>query len=380
MRHVIERHRYLLDFTLSSISRRKGKSLALLAVYAAVVFALASVLFFTEALRREARVVLRDAPELLVQRTVAGRHDLLPAGWMATVAAIRGVAGVRGRLWGYYFDPVTRANFTVMVPEHFWGGRGEAVLGSGVARVRGLRAGGALVLAAPGLRYLTLAVREVVPAEAESVAADLVLVGEEDFRDLFGIAPGHYTDLAVGVRNSKEVGTVARKVSDALPGARPITRSEILRTWDSVFDWRSGLVVLVLAGAVLAFAIVAWDRASGLSAEERREIGILKAIGWETSDVLLMKVWEGAVVSLAAFALGVLAAYGHVFFGRLALLAPILRGWSTLQPELRLVPFVDSFQLASLFFLTVVPYTVATILPAWRAATIDPDRVMRGTL
>jgi ABC-type lipoprotein release transport system permease subunit len=93
-----------------------------------------------------------------------------------------------------------------------------------------------------------------------------------------------------------------------------------------------------------------------------------------------MKIWEGAAVSIAAFALGVLAAYGHVFLGRLALLAPVLRGWSTLQPDLHLVPFVDALQLSSLFFLSVVPYTVATIVPAWRAATVDPDRVMRGTL
>src|SRR5512133_2141280 len=379
MRLSLERQRYLLDLTLSSIARRKGKNLALLAVYAAVVFALASVLFFTSALRREARAVLRDTPELLVQRTVAGRHDLVPESWIATIEGIRGVGRVRGRLWGYYFDPVTRANFTVAVPREYWGGRGQAVVGGGVARLRELRAGGRLILAAPGGRYVTLTVREVVPEALELVSSDLVLVGEEDFRDLFAFAPGHFTDLEVGVRNPKEVETVARKVSAAHSDARPITRGEILRTWDSVFDWRSGLVVLVLTGAVLAFGIVAWDRASGLSAEEQREIGILKAIGWETSDVLLMKLWEGAVVSLAAFALGTLGAYAHVFLGRMVLLAPILRGWSTLQPELRLVPFVDAYQLASLFLLTVVPYTVATIVPAWRAATVDPDRVMRGT-
>jgi ABC-type lipoprotein release transport system permease subunit len=90
-----------------------------------------------------------------------------------------------------------------------------------------------------------------------------------------------------------------------------------------------------------------------------------------------MKVWEGAVVSLAAFAIGVLGAYAHVFLGHVALLGPVLRGWSTLYPEFRLVPHVDPYQVATLFFLTVVPYTVATVVPCWRAATNDPDSVMR---
>jgi hypothetical protein len=40
----LERQRYLLDFTLSSLARRKGKNLALVLLYAVVVFALASVI------------------------------------------------------------------------------------------------------------------------------------------------------------------------------------------------------------------------------------------------------------------------------------------------------------------------------------------------
>jgi ABC-type lipoprotein release transport system permease subunit len=66
-----------------------------------------------------------------------------------------------------------------------------------------------------------------------------------------------------------------------------------------------------------------------------------------------------------------------VFFGKVALLAPVLRGWSTLYPDFGLVPVVDPYAIATLFFLTVVPYTVATVVPCWRAATIDPDTVMR---
>ena len=134
---------------------------------------------------------------------------------------------------------------------------------------------------------------------------------------------------------------------------------------------------MILSVAVLAFVILAWDKATGLSAEEKKEIGILKALGWETSDVLLMKCWEGVVVSLSSFILGVLLAYVHVFFASSVVFAPALKGWSVLYPDFRLTPFLSAYQVATLFFLTVIPYAVATIVPSWRAATIDPDSVMR---
>ena len=136
-------------------------------------------------------------------------------------------------------------------------------------------------------------------------------------------------------------------------------------------------MIVILMGALLAFIIFAWDKASGLSQEERKEIGILKAIGWETSDVILMKFWEGMAISLSSFLVGALLAYVHVFFASSALFEPALKGWAVLYPRFKPIPFIDASQLAALFFLTVVPYTVATIIPSWRAATVDPDSVMR---
>lgn len=166
---------------------------------------------------------------------------------------------------------------------------------------------------------------------------------------------------------------MARKAAERLPDARPI-----LRTYESMFQWREGIVLALLTGAILAFAILAWEKASGLSAKERREIGILKAIGWESSDVIGMKAWEGALVSLTAFSLGYVLAYVHVihFDGRL--FEPVPKGWSVLYPRFRPVPVVDGFQLATPFFFTVFPRTAATIVPIWRAAVTDPDAVMRG--
>ena len=93
--------------------------------------------------------------------------------------------------------------------------------------------------------------------------------------------------------------------------------------------------------------------------------------------MILMKFWEGVVVSLSSFLIGVVLAYFHVFFSSASLFENTLKGWSILYPEFKLTPFVDPFQIATLFFLIVIPYTVSTIIPSWRAATIDPDAVMR---
>jgi ABC-type lipoprotein release transport system permease subunit len=227
-------------------------------------------------------------------------------------------------------------------------------------------------------RLFELSVDRVLPADSEIVTADLVLLAETDFRAFFGIAPNLYTDISLRVANPKEVRKVAQKIAEELPDARPILREEILRTYESIFSWREGIVLVLMAGAILAFAILAWDKAAGLSAEEKREIGILKAIGWETSDVIEMKFWEGALISLAAFLLGYVGAYLHVFRFSAAFLEPVLKGWSVLYPQFRLTPSMDGLQVATLFFFTVFPYTVATIVPIWRAAITDPDAVMRA--
>jgi len=378
MGKLIERQRNILDFTLSSLFRRKGKNTSLFVVYTLFVFMLASVVFFTHAIKREASIILKDAPEMIIQRSIAGRHDLIPVAYQNRIREIRGITSVRSRLWGYYYDPVVGANYTLIVPEKYEHGPGSIVIGEGISRTRLVYPDDDMEFRAFDGSMMELQIRDVFPAESELVSSDLMLISEDDFRRLFGVAKEYATDLVVRVKNPRELSTIALKVSERLPDTRIILREEILRTYDSIFNWRGGMMVFFLVSALLAFLIFVWDRASGLSQEEKREIGILKAIGWETSDVILMKFWEGLVISLSAFLAGLILAYCHVFFTDSNLFAPALKGWAVLYPAFKLLPFIGPSQVAILFFLTVVPYTIATIIPSWVAATIDPDTVMRA--
>lgn len=371
------RQRALIDFCLSALLRRKLKNVALLMGYTLIVFLLTSVLFFTGALRKEATAVLQGAPDITVQRMVAGRAMPIPLNYQNAIASIRGVRKVTPRRWGYYYHPAAKANYTVMVDTDAGSAPGTVRIGAGVARTWTTAENGSMVFKTADGQTLSLTITKRLASDTELVSADLILVHPDDFQTIFGMDHDMATDLTVTVRNPNEIQTIAEKIVGLLPDTRPVLREEILRTYGALFDWRGGYMIVMLTGTLLAFFIFALDKATGLSAEERGEIATLKAIGWDTGDVLRLKFYEGLVVSLSAFLMGVIGAYLHVFLADGTLFAHAIKGWGILYPQLNLVPAVDLYQLTSVFGLTVFPYALITIIPAWRAATIDPDAVMR---
>ena len=151
------RHLKILEYALSSLVRRRYKNMAILCVYTLTVSILASVLFLTHALKREASELLVSAPDLIVQRTVAGRHDFTPPGYALSREKIPGVGQVRPRYWGYYYDALTESNFTVvgvgdepdsleLLEGRMPASPGECAVGAGGSEIRRAALGGELIL------------------------------------------------------------------------------------------------------------------------------------------------------------------------------------------------------------------------------------------
>lgn len=383
------RHLKILEYALSSLYRRKFKNLAIFAVYAFTVSSLASILFLTQALKTEAAKVLVAAPAMVVQRLSGGRHDLIPTAYVDTIRGLAGVGAVKARVWGYYYDSINKSNYTLLGVEaeqaeleliegRLPRGPEECAVGAGVSEAQVAGVGDDLLLIDAGGMGQDYVITGRFRSESRLWTNDLIVFSAEEIRRFFGVPAGLATDLTVEIHNEREVATLARKIKRLLPDTRPITRHEILHTYETVFNWRSGMVLAVFVSALAAFCILAWDKATGISGEEKREIGILKAIGWETSDVLELKFWEGMAISLSAFAAGLLAAYVHVFILGAPALVPILKGWSVLFPPFALTPYVDLYQIVVLAFLTIFPYVVCTVVPSWKTAITDPESVMRG--
>lgn len=392
-----EKHRNILDFAISSLLRRWPKNFLVLVTFILVIFLFASVILMTHALVMEAKRSLVGVPDVTVQGLIAGRQTSLPLAYMEKIKSIMGIERVVPRVWGYYFDTPTASNYTILgislsempLAERLdltidqgrsidSASKGEVLVGRGILRSRNLKVGDKFSLYRPNATLKTFRVVGSFTSLTDLQSYDLIVMSIEEARDLFMVPEHLATDLCVYVYNDSEEDTIAKKISELFSDTRVVPKSQVAKTYDAVFNWRSGLVLVVFLGSLMAFAILAWDKATGLSADERREIGLLKALGWEISDVIELKFWEGLVISLLAFLLGIILAYVHVFFFGAELLKPALTGWSILYPPYRLSPHVDVEQLFLIFFVSVIPYMACTIIPSWRAAIIDPEVVMRG--
>jgi len=387
-----EKQLNIIDYSLSSIWRRRFKSLGVVVVFAGVIFLLASFQMTTKALTDAANQNLAFAPEITVQKMKAGRQESIPAEYRVKLSAILGIETIVPRVWGYYFHEIEGANYTVLgldpmsmplgdqLGQSIDSGRlpkeHEVVLGQG-AKGSLLRSGNSMFsLFRPDLTLKPLTVTGAFRAETNLLTYDTLFMNIDDARDLFAMPADMATDLCVTVANPNEVATIAKKIATLLPDTRVVTREQINKTYQAVFGWRSGFASICLLTALTSFIIFAWDKASGLTPEEKKEISILKIIGWQTSDILALRFWEGVIVSTGSFLVGYTLAYTHVSFFEAGLFRPILLGWSVLHPALRLVPAVDLGETLLVLCLTVVPYLAATVIPAWRSAIIPADSAL----
>jgi ABC-type lipoprotein release transport system permease subunit len=115
-----------------------------------------------------------------------------------------------------------------------------------------------------------------------------------------------------------------------------------------------------------------------MSAEEYHSIGILKAVGWTSREVLELKLLEGGIVSAGSLLTGLIAAQIHLVVFDGAVFSRVLRGWSVLFPQFEVAPALDAYTLLVCLPLAVVPYLAASLVPAWRAAVTDPDSIIRS--
>lgn len=384
---------YLLEYAVNSLFRQKYKSFFIAAVLTAIIFLLTSVFFITNSIKYELQSTVDSLPEIVVQKINGGRHYDIDVSVADDILEITGVESAVARVWGYYYFENAGVNFSVVgideyeeqykssfafVAKTLDFNKQSMVVGEGVKRVMDSNYYKEYFnFIKPDGTLKKVDIGGVFSGDTELESNDVIVMSKESVREIFNMPQAKATDIVVSVANKDEIATVASKIKLLYPDSRVITKDDLKISYQNIFDYKSGIFLALFVVSLFTFFIIIYDKASGLSSEEKREIGVLKAIGWRVDDVLKEKFYEGFIVSFFSYMSGVILALLFVYIFKAPLLQNIFTGYSHLKTSFTL-PFVFDMQtLALVFFLSVPIYIAATIIPSYRCATLEADEVMR---
>jgi ABC-type lipoprotein release transport system permease subunit len=260
---------------------------------------------------------------------------------------------------------------------------GTVVLGKAVANLLNAKVGSILTILSASNKVFQYTVAGIFDSESSIYNADMIVMSINDARQFFNVPTDKATDLLIyinGVDDTTKVSLVnyiARDLS-VLPDVRVVTKDILLSAQETTFGNRSGYFAVVWFVILIAVAIVAFHQTVVVGNESKFEIGLLKSLGFSTSDVIKVRIIEGLVLGTLAAAAGIV--FGVVY--DVVLGAPVLKdfmlGWANLYPGFPVPVYVSAETVGFVFAITMLPLLFATVIPSWLNATVDPDIAMRG--
>jgi len=384
---------HLIEYALGSIIRQGHKSLFITIVFTLLTALLTSIFFITNSIKYELNTTVDALPQIIVQNTKASRIAEIDVDTADKLLNIPGVNSVNARVWGYYYFQNAGVNFTLIGVDEFeeqYSDTLDSIIKKGELDNSGMFIGSGVreIMSSsyykdyfnfikPDGKIKRVDISGVFASDIELESNDMIVMSKETLREIFGIDESKATDLVVNIANIEEIKTVALKIEQMLPNTRVITNDDMKLSYENIFNYKSGIFLALFVIAIFTFFIIIYDKMSGLSSEQKREVGILKAIGWRVEDVLKEKFYESLILSLFAYILGVILALAYVYIFNAPLLRDIFIGYSDLKPIFEISFILDFQTLFLVFFLSVPIYVAATIIPSWKVATLEADDVIR---
>lgn len=388
---------YLIEYSLHSLLRQKSKNIFIIIIFTLLVFLLTSVFFITNSIKFELNATVDSLPEIVVQNIKAGKNQEIDVNIANEILNIAGVNDALPRVWGYYYFENANVHFTIVGIDQYENQYKNSIqtiidnikvdtiafsdsmlIGKGVHQILEKNYYTQYFnFIKPHTGFKQLSIAGVFKSELELESNDMILVSKENAREIFAMDDSKATDIVVKISNHDEIATIATKIQTLYPNFKVITKNDFKLSYANIFDYKSGLFLALFIISLFTFFMIIYDKASGLTSQEKKEIGILKALGWKIDDVLKEKFYEGFILSTTSYLLGVILALVFVYFLQAPLLKDVFIGYSDLKPSFEL-PFVFDIQtLFLVFFLSVPIYIASTIIPSWRVSTLEADEVMR---
>jgi len=382
------RHRNLILVAGGNLACRYRLRFFLLTLSLSVIlFPFITALSISEGIKLQSRISVEEGADFYVSGDAAGSSSPLSLSELDRFRRIPGVAAVVPRIVGRaYLDE--RALTIVGMPHVnlpqsilLAGGRGirnggDAIVGASLRSRYNLDPGFKFYLPINSRKHFT--VTGVFSSKCSMWSANLIYMSLEDAGELFKMN-GKATDFLIyaGPGQSGAVNLRLQAEARTDPPLRIQSRELVYSYFQKGFESKAGVFTAFYIPA-FALAIPLLFLLTGLGwAERRREIGTLKAVGWNTLDVITVVVWENISISLlaASCAIGLAIVWIRIFNG--FFIGQFFIGDSGFMP---VFPLPARFVPAPAFLAFLLALTLmmaGSLFNTWRTAATPPGETMR---
>jgi ABC-type lipoprotein release transport system permease subunit len=385
---------------LTAILLHRQRSMATVGCLVAVLLPYTTGLGISQGIQRQAEDAIRFGADFYVTGVQMGRNVPIPISAVDQIRRIEGVTRATPRIVGGVTLGLDHVQAVVV-------GIDSSDLDSRISCVEGRPfardAENELVVGSELARRLRLQVGSLIPPFYRNRKGERVSKVVGIFRSDIAIWQSHLiltsfetasrffnqehlaSDVLVYCRAGSQTGVRSAilraglfdKVGSAPVGTRLVDRADLTELIPRSLLHREGIFNLHFV-LVFAMAIPVMLLTSGLGlSERRREIGILKAIGWHTDEVLVRSLAESLVLSVAGTSASIALAFVWLnWFNGIGLVSIFFAGTEGL-PGFR-VPFhlapVPALLCCLVSFSIVM---TGSIYSTWRAAIGSPGEMMR---
>ncbi len=385
------------NFLFLLLSKHKSKHIAIFIISILIVFLISSVLFISNSLKKEVFSTLDNQSDFIIQKTNNGKIFDTPISWVEDFSSINGVKNVQQRVYGLYYFMPENVYFTIVGVDLFEENTNKnikellsvlnisnflqndsMIIGNGIKKIFDkYHYFDSYDFKLLPKQSLNVKIFKDLPKEANLVANDLIIMDINLAKKILNINEENSTDIVLNVPNDLEKQNIKEQLILKHSNIRILQKESLKKEYENMFNYKGGIFLVLFIVVIFTFILILYQRYSMISSSDKKEIGILKAVGWSIKDIIKLKIIENFIVGFMSFIIGVIIAYIFVFILNAPILKNIFIGFSNVQNDLILNANIEFTTIVTLFLFFIIPFLSAVLIPVWKIAVIDANESMK---
>ena len=360
--------RNFINYAVILLFKDKKDHLFSFCLFALIIFVLSSVLFISGSIQHDLISLVKDRSSIVVSAFRAGKRDLMHPGYIYDISKIDGVADVRGVAEGEYYFVQKRVWFHLYEDDSLK--EDEMIVGEGVKAAMNELYYDESFNFLTEERMIPVKIVKTMPKQSALISNNAIFLHPNTLRAILNLKDEEYTKLYVDVPNSEEISQVALKIENLYPNSFAISIEDEVANIRHLYYYKGGIFMSIYVSVMLIFFVLLKNQISLAYGSKKREIAILRSIGFSIKEIIFLKFIQNFIVSVSAFLLGVMLAYLFVFVFNAPFLKGIFLGDELLNFT-NFTPILEFDKLFLIFVFGVIPFLAFVLIPSWRVACGD---------